>query len=83
MSIEAESVGTTPRSSFAVHSEGSPPQARAGTVVTSSRASKRRSSSSAATAAFAAATAGSAYSGDQSSTRVQRFLSAGAGKSLH
>ena len=39
-----------------------------------------RSSSSAATAAFAVATAGSGYSPDQSSTRVQRFLSAGAGE---
>ncbi|XP_052831997.1 ras-specific guanine nucleotide-releasing factor 2 isoform X2 [Octopus bimaculoides] len=56
-SAEAESI-STPRSSFA-QADGSPPQARAGTVVTSSRQSKRRSSSSAATTAFAAATAGS------------------------
>ncbi|XP_060555505.1 ras-specific guanine nucleotide-releasing factor 1-like isoform X3 [Ruditapes philippinarum] len=74
------STSITPRSSFATHTDGSPPQARAGAVVTSSRASKRRSSSSAATAAFAAATAGSGvYSPDQSSARVQRFLSAGTG----
>ena len=70
---------TTPRSSIIAHTEGSPTHAKAGAVVTSSRASKRRSSSSAAAAAFAAATAGSAYSADQSSTRVHRFLSAGAG----
>ncbi|XP_052797234.1 ras-specific guanine nucleotide-releasing factor 2-like isoform X2 [Mya arenaria] len=79
-SSEADMTPTvTPRSSFASQIDGSPPQARAGAVVTSSRASKRRSSSSAATAAFAAATAGSGYSPDQSSSRVQRFLSAGAG----
>ncbi|XP_052281011.1 ras-specific guanine nucleotide-releasing factor 1-like [Dreissena polymorpha] len=69
----------TPRSSFASQIDGSPPQARAGAVVTSSRASKRRSSSSAATAAFAVATAGSGYSPEQSTNRVQRFLSAGSG----
>ena len=77
-STEAESVTSTPRSSFATHVEGSPPPAKVGTVVTSSRQSKRRSSSSAATAAFAVATAGSGYAGEQS-VRVQRFLSAGAG----
>ncbi|ELT93796.1 hypothetical protein CAPTEDRAFT_169570 [Capitella teleta] len=61
-SAESEAAASTsnfsPRGSFAA-SEGSPPAAKAGTVVTSSRASKRRSSSTAATAAFAAATAGS------------------------
>ncbi|KAK2164820.1 hypothetical protein LSH36_58g06014 [Paralvinella palmiformis] len=55
----------SPRSSFATVTEGSPPVAKVGTVVTSSRASKRRMSSSAATAAFAAATAGSANPKDQ------------------
>ena len=41
---EASEAGSfmSPRSSFAA-AEGSPPQAKAGTVVTSSRASKRRS----------------------------------------
>lgn len=61
-SAEAESI-SSPRSSFA-QADGSPPQARAGTVVTSSRQSKRRSSSSAATTAFAAATAGSTNPSD-------------------
>ncbi|KAJ8303945.1 hypothetical protein KUTeg_017528 [Tegillarca granosa] len=59
-SVEAESIGSvTPRSSIVTHIEGSPPSAKAGTVVTSSRRSKRRSSSSTAMTAFAAATAGS------------------------
>ena len=40
---EVDNVSTfSPRSSFAVAAEGSPPQTKVGAVVTSSRASKRR-----------------------------------------
>ena len=41
ISEDTMSLTSTPRSSFA-SAEGSPPAAKAGTVVTSSRASKRR-----------------------------------------
>ncbi|XP_041368300.1 ras-specific guanine nucleotide-releasing factor 2-like isoform X2 [Gigantopelta aegis] len=81
-SAEAESISmSTPRSSFA-QIEGSPPRAKAGTVVTSSRASKRRSSSSAATTAFAAATAGLASCSNISaehSKNINRYLNVGTG----
>ncbi|CAH1796894.1 unnamed protein product [Owenia fusiformis] len=64
MSADADYSGafSSPRNSVAANPEGSPPQAKAGAVVTSSRASKRRSSSAAAASAFAAATAGCAKS---------------------
>ncbi|XP_071116557.1 ras-specific guanine nucleotide-releasing factor 2-like [Haliotis cracherodii] len=86
-SAEAESINiSTPRGSLA-QIEGSPPQAKAGTVVTSSRASKRRSSSSAATTAFAAATAGLAScpvsSAADDQRGINRYLSVVSGVDPH